>query len=92
MFRFIEDKWLFTRTYFESMATSIGFTKVVIEPCNAPEDLFLNEVGSLLRIGLQKDCTCLPNWAIDLIREHDAQFSEEMRKELLLAGCVVFQN
>jgi hypothetical protein len=57
-----------------------------------PKDTFLNQVKTLIRLGLGKDGTALPGWAVALIRDCDVHFSEEMRAELLIEGCILLEK
>ena len=54
--------------------------------------MFLNQVKTLIRLGLGKDGTALPGWAVALIRDCDEHFSEEMRAELLIVGCILLEK
>ncbi len=91
-YRYMDDKWLFTRGYFERTARSIGFRDVAIEPLCEPNELFMSEINALLRIRFGTDFPPLPKWAVSVINEYEAHFSEGMRRELLMAACVVFQK
>lgn len=92
VYRHMDDKWLFTRGYFETTARSIGFRKVTIDSLHDPKDMFLNQVTTLLRLGLGKDGSALPGWAVALIRDSDEHFSEEMRAEILIEGCILLEK
>jgi len=92
VYQHMDDKWLFTRGYFETTARSIGFRKVTIDSLHDPKDMFLNQVKTLLRLGLGKDGSALPEWAVALIRDSDEHFSEEMRAELLIEGCILLEK
>jgi ubiquinone/menaquinone biosynthesis C-methylase UbiE len=91
-YKYVEDKWLFTRGYFEDVARSIGFEKVVIESSTGPGTSFMGEILALLRIGLGADACSLPSWVRDVIDEYDGNFSGGMRRELLFSGSVVFKR
>ena len=50
IFRQIDDKWLFTRNYFATIATEIGAVSVEIEPLWAGEDVFVMQTGTYLKL------------------------------------------
>lgn len=91
-FLLMDDKWLFTRDFFEDIARSTGFDEVVIYPLHSADNMFYNQISTFLKIGLKKDINTLPKWAIEYIREMDEHFSRELRHELIIEGGIVLKK
>lgn len=89
-FRYMDDKWLFTRTYFEQAAEAIGFSSVRFLAQNCGPDALRTSVADLFRIGRSLGSEALPEWAWAVIDLMDASFSPEMKADLMLEGVVVF--
>jgi hypothetical protein len=85
----IDDKWMFTRTYFQRVASHIGAV-LTIYPINSPANPFRSTVTTWLRIGLRRAPDALPQWAWEIIDEAQAALSLDCREDSLMAGCVIF--
>ncbi len=85
----LDDKWLFTRTFFEKHASSCGFSSCVIQPIDKAEGLFRRQVEFRLRVVLNKSLQCLPSWALRRIDAFDRCFSDDFRSELIVDGSIV---
>jgi SAM-dependent methyltransferase len=94
IFQRIDDKWLFTRSYFEDVAAAIGGVSVEINQLNPSSEPFLLQTRSYLRLALglsqEQAAAALPEWAWDILRQIDATFSPELQRDLLVEGSVVF--
>lgn len=88
----IEDKWLFTKGYLENIATSIGFSEIVIYPIHNTNNPFSHQINYLLQAINKVDVAALPQWATKHIHDIDQVFSEELRNELLIEGCVILKK
>ena len=91
IFRELDDKWLFTRTYFEEQARA-NVAALTILPIHSLADSFCNQTRTFLRIVLQAGDSALSERAWEVIRYYDAAFSEDLKREMLMEGCVVFQK
>jgi ubiquinone/menaquinone biosynthesis C-methylase UbiE len=92
VYRRIDDKWLFTRSYLERIASRCGFADLAIYPLYGIEKLFSTQVSTYLRLCLGKDLTCLPDWAQQVLFEYDQHFSADARQDLILEGGVVLKK
>jgi ubiquinone/menaquinone biosynthesis C-methylase UbiE len=92
IFQRIDDKWLFTRSYFEKVAAELGVS-VVIEPLNKGDTPFLSQTQTYLRLALgmslDNAILALPNWASDILRAVDAAFSPELKRDLPIEASIV---
>ncbi len=91
-FRYMDDKWLFTRHYLENVGKRAHFATTAIIPHAFHESAIFEQVISLLRVGMGKTPAALPDWAWDMIRTFDTAFSAEMKRDLLLEGTIVFRK
>jgi ubiquinone/menaquinone biosynthesis C-methylase UbiE len=93
IFQRIDDKWLFTRSYFEMLAAELDVS-VVIEPLNQSDTPFYLQTQTYLRLalGLSPDdaIQALPIWAWNVLRAIDATFSPELKRDLPIEARVVF--
>lgn len=92
VFEKLDDKWLFTRSYFERIQQKVGFRELTIYPLHSTASPFLANILAYLQIVLGLDESALPAWALEYIREMDAHFSAELRSELLVEAGVVFKK
>lgn len=88
----LDDKWIFTKGWVERAARAAGFAEALIYPLHAVDDMCLDQVKTLLRLGPQRPFEVLPRWAVEHIREVDAQFSRELRADLLIEGAIVLKK
>jgi ubiquinone/menaquinone biosynthesis C-methylase UbiE len=93
IFQRIDDKWLFTRTYFESLASELNVT-VTIDALNQSDTMFVTQTVTNLRLalGLPMDhaIRALPTWAWDVLGAIDMTFSRELKRDLPIEARVVF--
>ena len=88
----LDDKWIFTKGWVERVARAAGFADVVIHPLHTIDNMCLDQINTLLRLGPKRPMEVLPGWAIDHIREVDSQFSPELRSDLLIEGAIVLRK
>lgn len=91
-YQHIDDKWLFTRAYFEKVCHSIGFRELILYPIHSVERQFSNQLNTFLHIGCQTDFSTLPPWVRDYVTMLDQQFSPEVRQEMIIEGCVILKK
>jgi SAM-dependent methyltransferase len=90
-FQYMDDKWLFTRRYVETVAAKIGFRQVSVIPQGESErrgrDITERYFG---QVGLARGD--LPDWGWDEIDAIDAHFSTEMKHDAPLEATVVLRK
>jgi SAM-dependent methyltransferase len=91
-FRYMDDKWLFTRTYFEDAAAKAGFHSVRIIARNTSETSIHEYVADLFRLGCQLGSDALPAWAWETVDLMDQTFSKEMKSDLVMEGAIVLSK
>jgi len=88
----IDDKWLFVPRYFEELAEQHGFSSCIIYPVRPPERQFELQTLNDLRLVTGRGQEALPEWAWTMIRECDLCFSDELKSDLIIVGCVILQR
>jgi SAM-dependent methyltransferase len=87
----LDDKWLFTRSFFDRINLAVGTTDLVVRPLHGVESPFTIHTRNVLTsyAGLP-DRNALPNWAWDILRRYDEDtFSEDMKRQLIIEGAVI---
>jgi SAM-dependent methyltransferase len=88
IFREIDDKWLFTKSYFEEIARQVG-ASVTIFPLHESDQQFRKQTVTNLRLTLGSE-DALPPAAWEVIDYFDNVFSPEFKRELVIEGCIIF--
>jgi SAM-dependent methyltransferase len=88
----VDDKWLFTRSFFEGVAKQIGAKELITYPLHGSEDVFVPKIRFELQCGAGLEPDALPPWAWDIAARTQAMFSAEVRDEIPVEGCVMFRQ
>jgi ubiquinone/menaquinone biosynthesis C-methylase UbiE len=86
----IDDKWTFTKSYFEKIATNINARKLTIYPLLDSTTPFQDHLKTYLRIGLNKNESALPGWVWELVGDIENDLTPSCREDLLLSGGIIF--
>jgi len=88
----LDDKWLFTKQYFQNVSESVG-GEVVIYSISDMTKPFSNTIKVLIKLGLQLEGNHLPKWVIDYILEEEEKFLRESTEEAMMKkGCIIFHK
>jgi ubiquinone/menaquinone biosynthesis C-methylase UbiE len=94
IFQHIDDKWLFTRAYFENIAASLEELSLEIVPLNPSDHPFSLQTRTNLRLALgisEEDARrALPDWVWKTLYDYDTAFSSELKLDLPIEARVVF--
>jgi SAM-dependent methyltransferase len=90
-FAVIDDKWLFTRRYFDDMAKEAGFSAVSILSVHDLDALLFRHMTISL-LGMARGITerDIPDWAWTHIDLLDRCISDDLKQDLVFEGVVVF--
>lgn len=91
-FRYMDDKWLFTRKWLVETAKECGFDEPRIHPINAPKAMFSNYTEVNLRLAAGLSPSSLPAWAWSILEHFDNGFSDEMKSELAAEVILVLHK
>lgn len=92
IYRRIDDKWLFTKSYLEAHAREAGFREVIVHPIHDLRCPFSNQTRTLLRLGADLPPESLPEWGWAILTGYDEAFSPELKRDLPLEGCIVMKR
>jgi SAM-dependent methyltransferase len=91
-FASMDDKWIFTKSFFIDAARRCGYASVEILPLHALEHAFRNQTRANLNMGLGLPPEVLPDWAWAIVDHYDGAFSTELHGELLIEGMVLLRK
>lgn len=87
----LDDKWMFTPTYFQRVADEVQARKVIVKPLHDNEAMFTRQAKvALSQYGGLPCPECLPDWAWQILDRYDHMFSQDMKEELIIEGSIVF--
>ena len=92
IFRELDDKWMFTRTYFERIRKEQGWASLMTYALNVAPNLLHNQAEVHLKLGAQLTPSARPDWAWAIIDETDAGLSDDLRQEWALEGAVLLRK
>ena len=92
IFRELDDKWLFTRTYFERVKAEQGWSELITYGLNVCATPLRNQAVVQLKLGLQASPDVLPEWAWTVIDEMDAGISDDLKQEWVQEGAALFRK
>jgi SAM-dependent methyltransferase len=89
--RQLDDKWLFTRSYFEDIAEEVGASDVHVEHIHHAENLFANQTGVIMESYYSIARSELKEWGWEIIRRFDEDFfSIGQKRDLYIEAMVTF--
>jgi hypothetical protein len=83
IFREVDDKWLFSKSYPREVGKAAGFEKVRVES--------IHRAAALLAIGANAQLSSLPAWAQTIIAQAESAFLET-RSEMIFEGIVTMRK
>lgn len=92
IYRKIDDKWLFTRHYFQTVADDLGFSELHILPLHAVDRPFTRQTEANLRLGCGLEPKNLPRFAWEILARYDGFFSPELKHDLLIEGAIILRH
>lgn len=92
IFQTLDDKWLFTRTYFQVQQRKIGFSQLDIHPIDVSTSHFSSLLKTHLRLCLGAGEEAVSPEAWEFIRKFERKFSAETYSEMLFEVCVMLKK
>lgn len=92
MYLKMDDKWLFTKSLFNEWAALAGFSKCPIYSLHDPQNMFQKHFKDLIKIGTDIESDKVPDWIWEIIAKYEAYFSDELKRDLLIEGCIIFMK
>ncbi len=91
-YRDLDDKWMFTRTYFDRVRADQGWAELLTYALNVSPTGLRDQATVHLRLGAGLAADALPAWAWAVIDEADAGMSEDLRREMGQENAVLLQK
>ncbi len=91
-YRELDDKWMFTRTYFDRLRAEQGWAELITYALNVSPTGLRDQATVHLRLGAGLTGDALPAWAWSVIDEADASMSDDLRRELAQEGAVLLRK
>ena len=90
----LDDKWLFSRTFFEGIAKEMGLKRVLVYSNHTAtlDTLFEDYMKQNLWLGRGLKQDALPSWAWEIIRDVDKSVTNEMKEDFLIEGTVILEK
>ena len=91
-FRYMDDKWLFTRSYIVKAAQETGFEFAKLISHSPQPDMYRSYVTVEMNLvgGIRPEA--LPNWAWDLIDLADQGFTEDAKRDMPHEATIIFRK
>lgn len=89
IFHNIDDKWLFTKKFFNDAAEKLQVQKVMIYPLHDTKNQFRNQTITFLKLGMGAEPGILPDQAWEIVDYYDSLFSPELKEDLLIEGAII---
>jgi SAM-dependent methyltransferase len=85
----LDDKWIFSRSEIQAMASDVGFADVRFVPNPDNPSLYRNRTAVQLRLATGRPDLALPVWANEILDAFDAAVNVQTKRELMLEGTIV---
>ena len=91
-YRQLDDKWSFTRTYFDRLRVEQGWEELITFALNTSPRAFRDQVTTHLKLGAGLTPDALPEWVWAIVDEADAGMSDDLRMEMAQEGAVLLRK
>ena len=88
----LDDKWLFTRTFFDTATRGGAWERCDIHPINSDVSPLTDQTRINLRLGIGADESALPDWAWERLRHYETAFSRHARRDILFEGGIILKK
>jgi SAM-dependent methyltransferase len=88
----LDDKWMFTRGFFEQAAKRGAWAECHVYATHDIEAPLTHETRVNLRLGMGLEPSALPQWAWERLSEHERVLSPAARREAMFEGAIVLRR
>lgn len=92
LFLRLDDKWLFTKKYFEDYSDLYGFSDLKIYSLRQGKKQFSSQIKDIIKLVFNKEPDILPDWAWNIAYKYDNMFTDDMMNDLLIEGCIILKK
>ena len=86
----LDDKWFFTRSWFQNIGRDFGCDTRIVPTHGAGKDIFWEAINSNARLHNGANADLLPDWAKQIVKNLDASFSSQQKFEFAFTAVIVF--
>lgn len=90
--RFLDDKWMFTKSWFETLGKRCGCRQVRFIPTHSHQQIFWRQFVVQARLDNGSDAAGLPDWGKQIFAAFDDSFSTAQLAELCFTGIIVMER
>jgi hypothetical protein len=88
----LDDKWMFTRSFFEQAAKRGAWAECHVYATHDTEAPLSHETRVNLRLGMGLEPSALPPWAWERLSGHERVLSPAARREAMFEGAIVLRR
>lgn len=88
----LDDKWLFTRSFFDAATRGGEWERFDIHPINSEVTPLTDQTRINLRLGIGADESALPDWAWERLRRYETAFSRHARRDIVFEGGIILKK
>jgi len=88
----LDDKWMFTRTWFEAVARNGDWVECRIVPLHGDDTPLVEQTRTNLRLVEPRIARELPDWAWAIIEHCDASFTPAAKRDMPLEAAIVLRR
>ena len=92
IYRDLDDKWMFTRTYFDRIRGEQGWAELQTYALNVSRTGLRDQATVHLRLGAGLTAEALPAWAWSVLDEADGGMSDDLRREMGQENAVLLRK
>lgn len=87
----MDDKWMFTRAYFESLARAGDWSECRITPIHGDASPLMDQTRTNLKLSSAHGSE-LPQWAWAILERYEASFTSRGRRDMPLEAAIVMRR
>ena len=88
----LDDKWMFTRTWFDALVRTGDWVECRIVPIHGDDTPLVEQTRTNLRLVEPRVARELPDWAWSIIEHCDASFTRAAKRDLPLEAAIVLRR
>jgi hypothetical protein len=85
----LDDKWYFTRSYFEKETAELGFSSLRILPNHSTDRPLVGATLTFLRNGMGVSREALPTFAWEILESYESAMSSDLRRDMMTTGTII---
>jgi SAM-dependent methyltransferase len=85
----LDDKWYFTRSYFEKKTAELGFSSLRILPNHSTDRPLIGPTLTFLRNGMGVSRDALPTFAWEILESYEDAMSCDLKRDMMTTGTII---